>query len=114
MLWLIFFIVEFFVALFLFFNGAYILVFESYGAVRALMMCIHAYFHIWCQAKKGWSVYMKRRTAIAKLKLLSIFNRTNYINLFKKQQNNAFNPTNANNHNIALFVIVNYTFTKLE
>ena len=86
-----YFIVEFFVALFLFFNGAYILVFESYGAVRALMMCIHAYFHIWCQAKKGWSVYMKRRTAIAKLKLLSIFNRTNYINLLKKQQNNASN-----------------------
>ncbi len=71
-------------ALFLFFNGAYILLFESYGAVRAIMMCIHAYFHIWCQAKKGWSVYMKRRTAIAKLKLLAIFNQQNYVSLIRK------------------------------
>lgn len=43
---------EFVTALFLFFNGAYILLFESYGIIRAVMMAIHAYFHIWCQGKR--------------------------------------------------------------
>ncbi len=81
-------VVEFVIAIFLFFNGAYILLFESYGAIRAIMMCIHAYFHIWCQAKKGWSVFIKRRTAIIKLKSLTTFNRSNYRKnrLIKHQQ----------------------------
>lgn len=59
--------VEFFFGIFLFFNGAWILVFESGGAIRAVMMCIHAYFNIWCEAKAGWSVFMKRRTAVNKI-----------------------------------------------
>lgn len=92
-------IVEFLVAIFLFFNGAYILFFESYGAVRAIMMCIHAYFHIWSQAIKGWSVFMKRRTAISKLKQMTIFNKTNYISLLKKQnQPTANDDDNAINY----------------
>ena len=66
---------EFIVAIFLFLNGAYILVFESYGAIRAVMMCIHAYFHIFLQAKKGYSVYMKRRTAWLKIAKLTVFNK---------------------------------------
>lgn len=59
--------VEFCFGIFLFFNGAWILVFESGGAIRAVMMCIHAYFNIWCDAKAGWRVFMKRRTAVNKI-----------------------------------------------
>lgn len=77
---------EFIVALFLFFNGGYILIFESYGAIRAIMMCIHAYFHIWCQARKGWSVFIKRRTAIGKLKNLNKFDKASYVRLKKRQK----------------------------
>ena len=81
--------VEFCFGIFLFFNGAWILIFESGnngivtricrqiisniilgGAIRALMMCIHAYFNIWCEARAGWAVFMKRRTAVHKIALL--------------------------------------------
>ncbi|XP_062536080.1 protein TRC8 homolog isoform X1 [Armigeres subalbatus] len=67
--------VEFCFGIFLFFNGAWILIFESAtipvgGAIRALMMCIHAYFNIWCEARAGWAVFMKRRTAVHKISSL--------------------------------------------
>lgn len=62
--------VEFIFGIFLFFNGAWILIFESGGAIRAVMMCIHAYFNIWCEAKAGWNVFMKRRTAVNKIESL--------------------------------------------
>ncbi|XP_023289350.1 protein TRC8 homolog [Orussus abietinus] len=62
--------VEFAFGILLFFNGFWILVFESGGAIRAIMMCIHAYFNIWCEAKAGWSVFMKRRTAVNKINSL--------------------------------------------
>lgn len=62
--------VEFCFGIFLFFNGAWILIFESGSAIRAVMMCIHAYFNIWCDAKAGWSVFMKRRTAVNKIESL--------------------------------------------
>lgn len=62
--------IEFSFGIFLFFNGAWILLFESGGAIRALMMCIHAYFNIWCEARAGWSVFMKRRTAVNKINSL--------------------------------------------
>lgn len=62
--------VEFCFGIFLFFNGAWILIFESGGAIRAVMMCIHAYFNIWCDARAGWSVFMKRRTAVHKIESL--------------------------------------------
>ena len=45
--------VEFCFAVFLFFNGGWILFFESGGTIRALMMLIHAYCNIWCEAKSG-------------------------------------------------------------
>lgn len=45
--------IEFIFGIFLFFNGAWILLFESGGTIRAAMMCIHAYFNIWLQAKLG-------------------------------------------------------------
>lgn len=62
--------VEFFFGIFLFFNGAWILFFESGGAIRAIMMCVHAYFNIWCEARAGWSVFKKRRTAVNKINSL--------------------------------------------
>lgn len=62
--------VEFCFGIFLFFNGAWILLFESGSAIRAVMMCIHAYFNIWCDAKAGWSTFMKRRTAVNKIESL--------------------------------------------
>ena len=62
--------VEFAFGIILFFNGFWILVFESGGAIRAVMMCIHAYFNIWCEARAGWNVFMKRRTAVNKINLL--------------------------------------------
>ena len=62
--------VEFCFAVFLFFNGGWILFFESGGTIRAIMMLIHAYFNIWCEAKNGWSTFSKRRTAVAKINSL--------------------------------------------
>uniref|UniRef100_A0A336M4R1 CSON008907 protein n=1 Tax=Culicoides sonorensis TaxID=179676 RepID=A0A336M4R1_CULSO len=62
--------VEFSFGIFLFFNGAWILMFESGGAIRALMMCIHAYFNIWCEAKAGWKVFIKRQDAVHKISSL--------------------------------------------
>ncbi|KAG5671481.1 hypothetical protein PVAND_001676 [Polypedilum vanderplanki] len=59
--------VEFCFGIFLFFNGAWILIFESGGSIRAVMLLIHSYFNIWCEARAGWSVYMKRRTAVQKI-----------------------------------------------
>lgn len=62
--------VEFCFGIFLFFNGAWILLFESGGAVRAGMIGIHAYFNIWSEARAGWNVFMKRRTAANKINSL--------------------------------------------
>ncbi|KAH8404610.1 hypothetical protein KR215_004937 [Drosophila sulfurigaster] len=67
--------VEFCFGILLFINGAWILIFESAqnatgGAIRAIMMCIHAYFNIWCEARAGWSVFMKRRSAVHKISAL--------------------------------------------
>ncbi|XP_011691954.1 PREDICTED: protein TRC8 homolog isoform X2 [Wasmannia auropunctata] len=62
--------VEFAFGIILFFNGFWILIFESGGAIRSIMMCIHAYFNIWCEAKAGWSVFMKRLTAVNKINSL--------------------------------------------
>ncbi|XP_064086707.1 protein TRC8 homolog isoform X1 [Macrobrachium nipponense] len=62
--------VEFIFGILLFFNGAWIYIFESGGSIRAFMMCIHAYFNIWCEARNGWTVFMKRRTAVNKINSL--------------------------------------------
>jgi E3 ubiquitin-protein ligase RNF139 len=40
------------------------------GVVRAMMLLIHSYFNIWCEARAGWNVYMKRRTAVQKISSL--------------------------------------------
>lgn len=34
------------------------------------MMGVHAYFNIWCEARAGWAVFMKRRTAVHKISAL--------------------------------------------
>ncbi|KAJ8317753.1 hypothetical protein KUTeg_005657 [Tegillarca granosa] len=62
--------IEFLFGIFLFCNGAWIMIFESGGFIRAVMMCIHAYFNIWVQAKEGWKVFMNRRTAVKKINSL--------------------------------------------
>ena len=62
--------VEFVFGILLFFIGAWIYLFESGGSIRAFMMCIHAYFNIWCEARNGWTVFMKRRTAVNKINSL--------------------------------------------
>jgi E3 ubiquitin-protein ligase RNF139 len=62
--------IEFLFGIFLFCNGAWILLFESGGMIRAVMMCIHAYFNIWMQACEGWKVFMQRRTAVHKINSL--------------------------------------------
>ena len=43
--------VQFVFAVFLFFNGGWVLFFESGGSIRAIMMFIHAYYNIWMEAK---------------------------------------------------------------
>lgn len=62
--------IEFLFGIFLFCNGAWIMLFESGGAIRALMMCIHAYFNIWLQAREGWRVFINRRRAVARIETL--------------------------------------------
>ncbi|XP_060084777.1 protein TRC8 homolog [Ylistrum balloti] len=64
--------IEFLFGIFLFCNGGWILLFESGGTIRAIMMCIHAYFNIWVQAKEGWKVFMKRKTAVDKINSLPL------------------------------------------
>lgn len=58
---------EFVVGVFLLFNGAWIFAFESRGTIRAFMICFHAYFNIWQQAKAGWKACADRRAALHKL-----------------------------------------------
>lgn len=62
--------IEFLFGIFMFCNGGWIMLFESGGAIRAVMMCVHAYLNIFVQAKEGWKVFMKRRTAVNKINSL--------------------------------------------
>eukprot|EP00102_Acyrthosiphon_pisum_P026006 XP_016663216.1 PREDICTED: protein TRC8 homolog [Acyrthosiphon pisum] len=62
--------VEFYLGIFLFLNGVYIMAFVSGGAVLTSMMYIHAYFNIWCDARNAWKVYIRRRTAVKKIESL--------------------------------------------
>ena len=39
--------VDFLFGIFLFLNGACILIYESGGAIRAIMICMHAYINVW-------------------------------------------------------------------
>lgn len=46
------------------------MVFESGSKIRACMMCLHAYFNIYLQAKNGWKTFINRRTAVKKINSL--------------------------------------------
>lgn len=76
---------EFLVAILLFLNSGYILLFESYGAVRALMILLHAYFHIWCQAYYGWMAFKNRRKLIGMFDKLPKFNQENFFKIMKQK-----------------------------
>ncbi|KAI3358934.1 hypothetical protein L3Q82_015330 [Scortum barcoo] len=56
-------IIEFLFGVIMFGNGAYTMMFESGSKIRACMMCLHAYFNIYLQAKNGWKTFINRRTA---------------------------------------------------
>uniref|UniRef100_A0A8D3DWW0 E3 ubiquitin-protein ligase RNF139 n=1 Tax=Scophthalmus maximus TaxID=52904 RepID=A0A8D3DWW0_SCOMX len=63
-------IVEFLFGVIMFGNGAYTMMFESGSKIRACMMCLHAYFNIYLQAKNGWKTFINRRTAVKKINSL--------------------------------------------
>ncbi|XP_016417817.1 E3 ubiquitin-protein ligase RNF139 isoform X2 [Sinocyclocheilus rhinocerous] len=63
-------IVEFVFGVIMFGNGAYTMMFESGSKIRACMMCLHAYFNIYLQAKNGWKTFINRRTAVKKINSL--------------------------------------------
>ncbi|XP_038071048.1 E3 ubiquitin-protein ligase RNF139-like [Patiria miniata] len=59
--------IEFVFGIFLFGNGVWILFFESGGIIRAIMICIHAYFNIFQLGKNGWKKFQNRRMAVHKI-----------------------------------------------
>ncbi|XP_078072215.1 E3 ubiquitin-protein ligase RNF139 [Mustelus asterias] len=63
-------VIEFIFGVIMFGNGAYTMVFESGSKIRACMMCLHAYFNIYLQAKNGWKTFINRRTAVKKINSL--------------------------------------------
>lgn len=60
-------VVEFVFGIVMFGNGAYTMAFESGSKIRACMMCLHAYFNIYLQAKSGWRTFAKRRAAVRRI-----------------------------------------------
>lgn len=60
-------VVEFIFGIVMFGNGAYTMAFESGSKIRACMMCLHAYFNIYLQAKSGWRTFVKRRAAVRRI-----------------------------------------------
>uniref|UniRef100_A0A3B4BKV4 E3 ubiquitin-protein ligase RNF139 n=1 Tax=Periophthalmus magnuspinnatus TaxID=409849 RepID=A0A3B4BKV4_9GOBI len=63
-------IIEFLFGVVMFGNGAYTMMFESGSKIRACMMCLHAYFNIYLQAKNGWRTFINRRSAVKKINSL--------------------------------------------
>uniref|UniRef100_A0A3B1JMM1 E3 ubiquitin-protein ligase RNF139 n=1 Tax=Astyanax mexicanus TaxID=7994 RepID=A0A3B1JMM1_ASTMX len=63
-------VIEFVFGVVMFGNGAYTMMFESGSKIRACMMCLHAYFNIYLQAKNGWKTFINRRTAVKKINSL--------------------------------------------
>ncbi|XP_063307143.1 E3 ubiquitin-protein ligase RNF139 [Pelobates fuscus] len=63
-------IIEFIFGVIMFGNGAYTMMFESGSKIRACMMCLHAYFNIYLQARNGWKTFINRRTAVKKINSL--------------------------------------------
>ncbi|XP_051520042.1 E3 ubiquitin-protein ligase RNF139 [Myxocyprinus asiaticus] len=63
-------VIEFIFGVIMFGNGAYTMMFEAGSKIRACMMCLHAYFNIYLQAKNGWKTFINRRTAVKKINSL--------------------------------------------
>ncbi|XP_050993533.1 E3 ubiquitin-protein ligase RNF139 [Labeo rohita] len=63
-------VIEFVFGVIMFGNGAYTMMFEVGSKIRACMMCLHAYFNIYLQAKNGWKTFINRRTAVKKINSL--------------------------------------------
>lgn len=63
-------VMEFLFGVLMFANGAYTMMFEAGSKIRACMMCLHAYFNIYLQAKNGWKTFMNRRGAVKKINSL--------------------------------------------
>uniref|UniRef100_A0A8C9XX99 E3 ubiquitin-protein ligase RNF139 n=1 Tax=Sander lucioperca TaxID=283035 RepID=A0A8C9XX99_SANLU len=63
-------VIEFLFGVIMFGNGAYTMMFESGSKIRACMMCLHAYFNIYLQARNGWKTFINRRTAVKKINSL--------------------------------------------
>lgn len=63
-------VMEFLFGVVMFANGAYTMMFESGSKIRACMMCLHAYFNIYLQAKNGWRTFINRRSAVKKINSL--------------------------------------------
>jgi len=63
-------VVQFVCAVLLFLNGNFILFFEIGGNSRAMMIVLHLYWNIWSEAKSGWKIFWKRRTAALKVSSL--------------------------------------------
>ncbi len=63
-------VLEFLVGLFLLCNSAFILIYENGGAIRAVLVGLHAYFNLWCEARVGWKIFTRRRTAVHKIATL--------------------------------------------
>lgn len=57
-------IIEFLFGVIMFGNGVYTMMFESGSKIRACMMCLHAYFNMYLQAKNGWKMFINRCTAV--------------------------------------------------
>lgn len=54
---------EFVLGVFLLLNGIYIFLYESRGALRALMLGIHAYTNIIKTLRRGWKIFNNRKLA---------------------------------------------------
>ncbi|CAL1583924.1 unnamed protein product [Knipowitschia caucasica] len=63
-------VMEFLFGVVMFGNGAYTMMFESGSKIRACMMCLHAYFNIYLQARSGWRTFINRRSAVKKINSL--------------------------------------------
>ncbi len=54
----------------IFVNGMYVLIFDSGGKIRALLLGLHAYSTIFLQCRDGWRKFQLRRSASKKLQQL--------------------------------------------
>lgn len=83
-------VLEFILGVFLLFNGFYILCFESRGALRALMLAIHAHLNIIKNLKRGYQIFRNRKSA---------WHNVNQLPLASEEQINEYNDICSICHN---------------